>query len=611
MMDDSTNAPAAVIPATAAKPRRFLPRIGSPAYHVMLTCVAIVILGPLGGISAAFMNFSIGFFVGGQVLAGILGSTVTLPYGPDGKHGANYMQTMAASVAGMAAMAPLVQAMVWMGLPVPPAWQLILYFLCIGMFGVGVGMLYTPILVDRLRLTYPSGLAVANILRALTDRDLLRQSIAKLGGSTLTGYLGGLATTKIAALGATGLSLSTLGGGLIVGARVAIPALVVALIGLWQTPHLMRMHWLGPNDHYRKIGFVISLGGILGAAALDLAIILVQTVRRLWVQRGVATPPAEDWKRVNMLRLVLWVAGWGTGTVWLGSRLLHQPVFFLTVAVGLCFIFVLTNGIALGISDFNPISSAFVMSVFILAALGLRDPGIGLLCASVLAIATSEGGDMQQDRSTGWRLGTNRVIQFRYQVIGIAAGAVLTVGLAKLFMSAYPVLTQDQFANPNLPGAAKWQSAYTFKIVGALRGITRDQPEVMSALRLGVALGLLIETALKLVKSRKRYQRFSGNSGFGKAVGFLLDAVFLPSPYAYAFGGFVEFRSVLWWGIGGVSASLWETLRTRSAARRTEPGGASLPEDMSTTSLVGGGFIAGDALAALTIGVYGLLRSML
>ncbi|MFO1512540.1 MAG: hypothetical protein U1F83_06440 [Verrucomicrobiota bacterium] len=32
------------------------------------------------------MNFSIGFFVGGQVLAGILGSAVTLPYGPEGKH---------------------------------------------------------------------------------------------------------------------------------------------------------------------------------------------------------------------------------------------------------------------------------------------------------------------------------------------------------------------------------------------------------------------------------------------------------------------------------------------------------------------------------------------
>ena len=34
------------------------------------------------------------------VLAGILGSVVTFGYGSEGKHGANYMQTMAASVAG-------------------------------------------------------------------------------------------------------------------------------------------------------------------------------------------------------------------------------------------------------------------------------------------------------------------------------------------------------------------------------------------------------------------------------------------------------------------------------------------------------------------------------
>src|ERR1044071_1496805 len=119
--------------------KRFLPPIGSPGYHLMLACVAIFILGPLGGISASFMNFSIGFYVSGQVLAGILGSTVTFPYGPEGKHGANYIQTMAASVAGMCAMGVLTQAMVWMGMAQPPFWQLPLYYLCIGMFGVGIG----------------------------------------------------------------------------------------------------------------------------------------------------------------------------------------------------------------------------------------------------------------------------------------------------------------------------------------------------------------------------------------------------------------------------------------------------------------------------------------
>jgi uncharacterized oligopeptide transporter (OPT) family protein len=576
----------------------------------MLSAVAILILGPLGGISAAFMNFSIGFFVGGQVLAGILGSAVTLPYGPDGKHGANYMQTMAASVAGMCGMSALVQAMVWLGLPQPPTWQLMLYFMCIGMFGVGLGMLYTPILVDRLRLTYPSGLAVANILRALTDKQLLKRSIFKLGGSMASGFAVSLAAMKVPSLnGLWNLSVSTVGGGMIVGARIALPALWVALIGYAVTPHLVRIGWLDPGDHYRKIGFIISLGAIMGAAFLDVGLILVQAVRRFRETGASATEPAPDWKRVNMARLVAWVVFWGAGTAIIGSQVLHQPVLFLLVAIGLCFIFVLVNGIALGISDFNPISSAFVMSVFIMAAIGLRDPGVGLLCAAILSIATSEGGDMQQDRSTGWRLGTNRTVQFRYQVIGIAMGAVLMVVFARVFMHFYPILNEDQFAHKNLPGAEHWQSAFTFKMVGALRGIVEYKPRTMQALGLGIGIGLLIELARKAIKNNKAFKVFITQGPTGRATSFLLDAVFLPSPYAFAFGGFVELLSVQWWAIGGVVASLYQMAETRFFRSNATTAEGNLPSDMSTMSLLGGGLIAGDALAALAAALIGFIQA--
>jgi uncharacterized oligopeptide transporter (OPT) family protein len=623
MIEDSIPAePTTKPPASGFK--RFLPRIGSPTYHLLLATVAILILGPLGGISASFMNFSIGFFIGGQVLAGILGSTVTLPYGPEGKHGANYMQTMAASVAGMCAMSVLVQAMVWLGLPQPPAWQLILYFLCIGMFGVGVGMLYTPILVDRMRLAYPSGFAVANILRALTDKELLKRSIAKLGGSMFVGYVTGVISLKmdllayigvsaarIKWLGTLGVSASTVGAGMIVGARIAIPALVVAVIGIWQTPYLVKIGWLGPNDPYRKIGFVISLGTILGAAILDISLILIQAVKKFMSRTEQPPKEAEDWKRVNTLRLVLWIGFWAAGTVWVGSQLLHQPVFFLLVAVGLSFLFVLINGISQGISDWNPISSAFVVTVFILASLGLRDPGTGLLCAAILLIATSEGGDMQQDRSTGWRLGTNRVVQFRYQVIGIAIGAVLAVVLAKLFMDAYPILRQDQFAHPHLPGSEKWQSAMTYKFVGSLRGITAGQPHIIKALQLGILIGLAIEVVRKLIKKIPGYKSFAENSRAGKTTDFLLDAVLLPNPYASSFGGFVEIATVYWWTAGGVGASLYEAAQARLASRKPKHADEGLPADMSTMSLLGGGLIAGDSLAALSLGLIGLAKVLL
>src|SRR6218665_2092299 len=101
----------------------WLPAPGSWKYHLLLSLVAIFVLGPLGGIAASYMNFSLGFFVGGQVLAGILGSAVTYGYGPEGKHGANYMQTMSASVGSMCSMSVLIQAMVWLGNPHPPLWH--------------------------------------------------------------------------------------------------------------------------------------------------------------------------------------------------------------------------------------------------------------------------------------------------------------------------------------------------------------------------------------------------------------------------------------------------------------------------------------------------------
>jgi uncharacterized oligopeptide transporter (OPT) family protein len=424
------------------------------------------------------------------------------------------------------------------------------------------------------------------------------------------GYGIGMASLSIGALGKLGVSGATVGAAMIVGARIAIPALVVAVIGLELTPYLVKIHWLAPGEPYKKIGFIISLGTILGAAILDISLILWQAIRKFMEKTQEEPQQQEDWKRVNTFRLILWIAFWGAGTVLIGNQMLHQPLKFLLVAIGLSFLFVLINGISQGISDWNPISSAFVVTVFILAALGLRDPGVGLLCASILLIATSEGGDMQQDRSTGWRLGTNRVVQFRYQVIGIAIGAILAVALAKIFMRAYPILREDQFAHPGLPGSEKWQSAMTFKFVGSLRGITTSQPHILKALQLGIIIGFAIEVVRRLIKKIPGYKQFSQNSWAGKATDFTLDAVLLPNPYASSFGGFVDILTVYWWTAGGLLGSLLEVVQARLALKKPKAVEKELPADMSTVSLLGGGLIAGDALAALTIGLFGLIKRL-
>lgn len=655
-------------------PRRgFLPPIGSVRYHLLLGAVAILVLGPLGGITAAYMNFSLGFFVGGQVLAGILGSVVTYGYGPDGKHGANFMQTMAASVASMAAMGVLIQAMVWLGLTIPPTWQLIVYFLCIGMFGVGVGMLYTPVLVDRLQLTYPSGLAVANILRALTDKRLLKRSVGQLGAGTGIGFLSGILSEKVAAIGALSFSASTLGAGMVVGARIGIPAITVGALGVGLTPWLRSHGYLGAEDPFRKVGFLVALGSIMGAAIVDLTLIfhsvyvrvleraqeglgpedreIARRTQRFIAMGGILVvaasvfgifvpvigyglagvvalvlvvyrfvnpspkrPPskapvavADDWKTTNTRRLILWTGGWGLAVVVSAVTIMHLPPGYVIFAIALTFLFVMVNGISQGVSDSNPISSAFVVSVLLMAALGLRDPGVGLLSAAILLVSVSVACDMQQDRSTGWRLGSNRVVQFRYQVIGITMGAIMAVFMAKIFMKAYPALQIDTFTHPEQK-VEQWQSAMTYKFVGALRGITSPNPTKTKLLLLGLGVGFVLELCRKLLKSNAAYRRFRDGSQTGFVVDFCVDALLLPSPYAASFGGFVDFTTSLWFGIGGIVSSVIQTMQEKAKAAAPKVAGEDdLPEDMSSTSLVGGGFIAGESLSALVLGILGLV----
>ena len=587
----------------------WLPAHGSWKYHLLLISLGIFVLGPLGGVTASYMNFSLGFFVGGQVLAGILGSTVTYGYGAEGRHGANYMQTAAASVAGMCAMGVLIQAMVWMGLPQPPVWQMMLYMLCIGMFAAGVGMLYTPILVDRLQLTFPSGLAVANILRALTDPVLLRQSVAKLGSGIGAGIIGGIAAAKVAFVGAIDLSTSTLGAGMLVGARIGIPAIVAALLGLALVPYFISIGWLKEGDPFRKITFLIALGTIMGAAIIDLALIFWEAYKRFSdkAPRVVKVVPGDEWKQTNTKRLLLWVLFWAAGIVATGHFVLGQPVGYLAFAVALVFVFAMVNGISLGISDSNPISSAFVVSVVLMAAIGLKDPVIGLMAGAVLLISTTVAGDMQQDRSTGWRLGTNRVVQFRYQALGILVGAILAIGFAKLFMTAYPVLLLDQTVMKAGEQPSEWSAAMTYKFVGVLRSLTEDKPFQRTAILVGVGIGFAIELLRKLIHANAAYKRFIASGRTGFATGFMMDAVLLPSPYALSFGGFVNLHTSLWFGGGGILSSFINSL----PKKKPVPGAKVLPEDMSSTSLVGGGLIAGDALAALGLGIVGLMATVL
>ena len=317
------------------------------------------------------------------------------------------------------------------------------------------------------------------------------------------------------------------------------------------------MACLARTDPFRKIGFIVASGN--HSRRGDCGPLRHRLAGRATTRPEIhAQAPAkeESWKKTNTKRLVIWVVFWAVALTVVASQIPHQPVGFVLFGIGLVFVFLMINGIADGISDWNPISTAFVMAVLLMALLGLKDPGVGLMCAAILLLSCGVGVDMQQDRSTGWRLGTNRAIQFRYQVIGIVMGAVMAVGLAQVFMAAYPVLTNNAYAHPE-SGSEKWQSAMTLKIVGALDNLSHPNPIILKGLVIGVVAGLVVELIRKFVKNNSEYKAFAARSGFGRGFDFVFDAVLMPSPYAASFGGFVTFLPTAWFGGGSVVASLW------------------------------------------------------
>ena len=160
---------------------------------------------------------------------------------------------------------------------------------------------------------------------------------------------------------------------MIVGARIGVAAIVGGLVGWAMIPYFISIGWLKPGEPFRKITFLIALGMIMGAAIVDVSLILF----RAW-QRAAAGGSAEA-GRAGGLEAHEHSADWSPGSCSgasasssSGSQVLHQPVGYLVFAVLLVFVFALVNGISVGIIDSNPISSAFVVTVVLMAGVGLE-----------------------------------------------------------------------------------------------------------------------------------------------------------------------------------------------------------------------------------------------
>jgi len=142
-----------------------------------------------------------------------------------------------------------------------------------------------------------------------------------------------------------------------------------------------------------------------------------------------------------------------------------------------------------------------------------------------------------------------------------------------------------------------------------LNTLNQDVSRTLKVMLLGVIVGFLIQVARKWLLESARYKAWKTTSTGAKITDFVLDALILASPYASSFGGFVDFDASMWWGLGGVFASVFNFFaKRRQTTKPITDTEIELPEDMSAMSLVGGGLIAGESLFALYLGISSLIE---
>ena len=176
-----------------------------------------------------------------------------------------------------------------------------------------------------------------------------------------------LLAQRVEALGATQISASNVGTGMVIGSRNTVPAALYGAIGVATVPVLRAHGWLGPQDPARKLLFLPALAMILGAGLVDMTLVGIEAVARMR-KRDAAGAAAETADArgggMSTRALLLWCAGWAAALTVLGSVVLHQPIGWMLLAIALAVIFVGVDGsISTGITDGNPISSAFVLAV--------------------------------------------------------------------------------------------------------------------------------------------------------------------------------------------------------------------------------------------------------
>ncbi|MCA9492983.1 MAG: OPT/YSL family transporter [Myxococcales bacterium] len=355
--------------------------------------------------------------------------------------------------------------------------------------------------------------------------------------------------------------------GAIVGPRVAVWMMVGALLLAYVVgPFGALQEWTNPDGDvvlattapykaWKEIGIWFGVPIMVSASLLQFATqwrtILRAAQGLLGGGKAAASSDLDEKVAATEVPTTWFAIGTaigGGGAVALGAYAFHIPMHYGLLAVILTFALALVACRATGESDITPIGAMGKLMQLTYGVLIPQSTTANLMTASITSNCAASAADLLSDLKSGYLLGANPRRQFLAQLSGVFTGTLATVGGFYVLVPNAEVLTGVGDQPPTFPAPA----AQSWKAVAEVfqHGISNMHPTHQQAMVVGALLGIaMVSLELALPKYKQ----------------------WLPSATGLSLGLILTFNYPLSMFIGAMAAVAWRRINAQSCEEYLVP----------------------------------------
>ncbi len=249
--------------------------------------------------------------------------------------------------------------------------------------------------------------------------------------------------------------------------------------------------------------------------------------------------------------------------------LFHIPLWAGLIAIPLAVVLGFVAARVTGDTDVTPTKALGPVTQLIYGVMTPGNLSGNIMSANVTAGIGLHAADLLTTLKTGWLLGASPRAQFRAQLFGVVAGALVVV-------PAFNLLIPD----PSVLGSDAWPAPSCLVWAGVSQALAAGVGALGGAAKMAIVAGALLGIALVLLE-RFAHDRLKP---------------FVPSPSGLGIAMVIPGSNSIATFLGGLAAAAWRRWRPESARRFVVP--------------IGSGLIAGESLMGVAVAlliVFGVL----